>query len=222
MLSSQLLQTSGFKHGFSTRTTSLAEISAACGVAPDELKRVKQVHSARVLEVGAESTDGREADALVSRGRFAVGVRTADCVPVLVADAVSGAVAAVHAGWRGVEGRIVESAIASLGGDPSRFIAAIGPCIMVCSFETGVDVAEKLAAVSDASVIASRHGDGKAMVDLRRAVRIQLERAGVPAASVDDIARCTFCEPALFFSYRRDQANVAERAGRMISAIAPR
>lgn len=222
MLSSQLLQTSGFKHGFSTRSTSLEEISATCGVAPDDLKRVKQVHSARVLEVGAESTDGREADALVSRARFAVGVRTADCVPVLVADTVSGAVAAIHAGWRGIVGRIIESATASLGGDRSRFVAAIGPCIMVCSFETGLDVAEQIAAASDASVVASRHGDGKAMVDLRKAARVQLERAGLVAASIDDVARCTFCEPDLFFSYRRDQANVAERAGRMISAIAPR
>ncbi|HEX7662980.1 MAG TPA: peptidoglycan editing factor PgeF [Polyangiaceae bacterium] len=226
MLSSVLLKTRGFKHGFSTRSTSLEEISAACGVAPDDLKRVKQVHSARVLEVDAEWTDGHEADALVSRARFAVGIRTADCVPVLIADEASGAVAAVHAGWRGVEGRIVENAITTLGGDPSRFVAAIGPCIMVCSFETGADVAEKIATASDTSVIASRHtgadGEAKAMVDLRKAVRVQLERAGLASTNVDDVAHCTFCEPALFFSYRRDQANVAERAGRMISAIAPR
>lgn len=218
MLKSALLESAGFAHAFGTRADSLDDVARFLGTDAAHVRRAKQVHSARVIELRGEPTEAIEADALVSRRGDAVAVQTADCVPILLADRASGAVAAVHAGWRGVAGNIVPNAVESLRARPSDLAAAIGPCIMACSFEVGDDVAKKIADASDASVIAKRHAPGKAMVDLRRAARIQLERLGLAAAAIDDIAECTYCDRERFFSYRRDGAN----AGRLISAVAPR
>ena len=213
---SETLKKAGFRHGFSTRSASREEIGTMVGGAFDDLRSVKQVHSARVIEVGDGASESEEADAIVSRNHAAIAIRTADCVPILVGDISSGAVAAIHAGWRGVVSGVVPNAIELLGGDPAKLVAAIGPCIGACCFEVGVDVAEKIASTSDTSVVARQVGE-KAFVDLRRAARIQLTRLGVADSNIEDIAGCTYCEKELFFSYRRDGAN----AGRLIAAIAP-
>lgn len=217
VFSAALLQSAGFRHAFSTRSASFEETARAIGMDPERVRRVKQVHSARVVVVGNEPTESIEADALVSREDVGIAVQTADCVPVLVGDRRSGAVTAIHAGWRGVAGDIVSHAIEMLGGDREDLVAAIGPCIGACCFEVGADVAEKIVGASDASIVDRRVGD-KAFLDLRLAARIQLTRCGVANARIEDVAQCTYCEKELFFSYRRDGAN----AGRLISAIAPR
>jgi hypothetical protein len=214
---SENLKNAGFRHGFSTRTASNDELDRLLAVASGDLRGVKQVHSARVIEMRAETSENEEADAIVSRNGIAISVRTADCVPILVADEASGAVAAIHAGWRGVVSGVVPSAVEMLARDRSQLIAAIGPSIGSCCFEVGADVAEKIADASNASVITRRVGE-KAFVDLRRAVRIQLARLGVADSKIEDVAGCTYCEKELFFSYRRDGAN----AGRLIAAIAPK
>ncbi|MGH7281307.1 MAG: peptidoglycan editing factor PgeF [Polyangiaceae bacterium] len=217
VLSTTLLQSAGFPHAFSTRDATFEQIARALGVGPEHVRRVKQVHSARVIVAGNEPTESTEADALVSRAEEAVAVQTADCVPILVGDRVTGAVAAIHAGWRGVVSGIVPNAIEMLARNREDLVAAIGPCIGACCFEVGEDVAEKIAASSGAAVVARRAG-AKAFVDLRLATRIQLTRAGIANARIEDVVRCTYCETDLFFSYRRDGAN----AGRLVSAIAPR
>jgi len=157
----------------------------------------------------------------------AAGVRTADCVPVLVADRSSGAVAAAHAGWKGVEAGVVAAAVRELLGDgdggPASLVAAIGPHIETCCFEVGVDVADRLAAASPAGRAVVRpaspsKSDTHALVDLRRAVRAQLEALGFAAGAIDDVRGCTACDAERFFSYRRDGA----RSGRHVSAIVAR
>ncbi len=213
---SERLKNAGFRHGFSTRTASNDDIDRMVSVATGELKGVKQVHSARVVEMRAGASESEEADAIVSREGVAISIRTADCVPILVADEITGAVAAIHAGWRGVVSGVVANAIEMLARDRSQLIAAIGPSIGPCCFEVGADVAEKIANASDASVITKRVGE-KAFVDLRKAVRIQLGGLGVADSKIEDVAGCTYCEKDLFFSYRRDGAN----AGRLIAAIVP-
>lgn len=217
VLSTALLQSAGFLHAFSTRAASFDETSRAIGMDPARVRRVKQVHSARVVIVENELTESIEADALVSRGRFGVAVQTADCVPVLVADRFTGAVCAIHAGWRGVVGGVIPNAIDVLAANRENLVAAIGPCIGPCCFEVGADVAEQIAVGSDSSVVSHRVGE-KAFVDLRLAARVQLERIGIANDRIEDIAECTYCKTELFYSYRRDGAN----AGRLISAIAPR
>jgi polyphenol oxidase len=174
---------------------------------------------ARVLE--------READALVAEPGTAraVAIRVADCVPVLVADTHSGRVGAAHAGWRGVEAGVVAATVEQLAtsrgaGSPGAFVAAIGPSIGPCCFEVGSEVAERIArAAQDDRVIVSRHADGaKAMVDLRRAVRAQLERLGLDDAVIDDVPGCTRCERERFYSYRRD----GDESGRLVGVIVAR
>lgn len=182
--------------------------------------QVRQVHGAAVVE--ARNAAGREADAVVARaadGLVAVGVRVADCVPVLVASEETGDVVAIHAGWRGVAGGVVPEAVRALGG--GRLVAAIGPCIGACCFEVGRDVAERIElAVPGSRVVAARpHASPeKVYVDLRAAVRTQLERSGVNPARIEDVPGCTYHEPERFHSFRRDGAG----SGRMLASILAR
>jgi polyphenol oxidase len=233
LLRSRVLGSVGVLHAFPERDASDEELVVALGLtAATAIAQVKQVHGGDVIE--AAGSTGREADGLVGRGSAAVGVRVADCVPVLLADEVTGDVAAVHAGWRGVTRGVVRAGVERLvgRGDPRRLVAAIGPCIGPCCFEVGADVAATIAAASrrdggiaqgrgggvpqeGARVIASERGD-KAYVDLRAAVRAQLTAAGLDDARVDDVGGCTKHEVARFHSFRRDGAN----SGRMLACIA--
>ena len=212
ILRASLLTKAGFFHAFPTRDTPDATLLAALGRAGEALAtptviQVKQVHGARAV-LAAEAA-GQEGDALVARaGDGAVGVRVADCVPVLVADPASGAVAAIHAGWRGVVGGVLGAGVELLGG--RGLVAAIGPCIGACCFEVGRDVGETL------GFVVREEGD-KAYVDLRAAVRSQLRALGLDDASIEDVAGCTRHEGERFHSYRRDGAN----SGRMLAGIAP-
>jgi YfiH family protein len=194
------------------------------------------VHGAGVLEVlsldeGARRErssepplpDGtrRGHDALVAREEgLAVGVRTADCVPILVADPSSGAVAAIHAGWRGVVAGVIPSAIEVLCPSPAargQLVAAIGPHIRAERFEVGRDVADAIAKVSDGSVVIAG-ATPKPHVDLARAVRVQLGRLGLDERRIDDVGGCTWQEAERFHSHRRD----GERSGRMLSVVVAR
>ncbi len=190
MLTSRLL--AGFEHGFGTRHSGLTQ---------DAMASVKQIHSGIVLRADAAGCVG-EGDALISsEPGVVVSIRTADCIPILLADTRTGSVAAVHAGWRGTVARIVVNALERMGSRPEDVCAAIGPGIGVCCYEVGLDVAQKL-------------GETRAgKVDLAQINRRQLVAAGV--RQIDVVSPCTFCEAEQFFSYRRE----GERAGRMISFI---
>jgi YfiH family protein len=201
-------------------------LAAAVGLDRAALRVATQVHGATVLDTDAVGRDrkseppGTGHDALVARtGGVAVGVRTADCVPVLVADPKTGAVAAIHAGWRGIVKGVIDGALDVLAPDHATrgsLIAAIGPHIRVDRFEVGADVAQQIADASDPTVVVPH--EPRPHVDLSRAVRIQLERAGLDAKNVDDVGGCTLAEPERFHSHRRD----GERSGRMLSVIVAR
>jgi YfiH family protein len=249
MAKSPLLTGAGFRHAFFTRgggvsrppwdtlsfslsvgddaesvRENLRRAAAALGVPPERLYVLSQVHGtgSRVLS-GAEDRDEvirSEGDVTLSRAPgVACGVRTADCVPVLVGDRRTGAVAAIHSGWRGTVAGVVPAGIAALRaqlGDTGDLVAAIGPHIEACCFEVGDDVARSLGACSRAGRSAVIDVPGrKTRVDLRRIVHAQLEAAGVRADHTSDVAGCTFCEPGRFHSFRRD----GKRSGRMLSAI---
>jgi YfiH family protein len=219
ILRSALLEAAGFRHGFAERTSEQNAIEYALGVS--RVIQVKQVHGNRAVESSDATETGPdvEADAIVGRAwgdAVAVGVRVADCVPVLVADTETGDVVAIHAGWRGVVAGVVPAAIALLRGHV--LIAAIGPCIGACCFEVDRGVAEAVVgAAGGASVVAHQAGD-KAWVDLRAAVRAQLSALHRFKVRVEDVAGCTKHEPARFHSFRRDAA----RSGRMLAAIRTR
>ncbi|HEY8428653.1 MAG TPA: peptidoglycan editing factor PgeF [Sandaracinaceae bacterium] len=246
-LRSPLLVRHGFAHGFSLRTGGVSEgafatlnlgrtvgddpravaenarrFADAIGVDLARLYETSQVHGREVVRVGAGddvlAVRAKEADALVTRvPGAAVAVRTADCMPILMAHPPTGAVSAVHAGWRGVVARVVDAAIDALEVDPSELVVAIGPHVRADAFEVGEDVAREIAASAPgADVIVPRRPRPHA--DLRAAVRAQLAARGVDPANVDDVGGCTFTDAARFFSHRRD----AGKTGRHLAAIAAR
>jgi YfiH family protein len=215
---SALLEDAGFRHAFAERSEDADAIARTLGVS--RVIQVKQVHGGRAIDASeAIETNQQEADAVVSRSTdrpWAVGVRVADCVPVLVADMESGDVAAIHAGWRGVVAGVVRGALAQLGG--RSLLAAIGPCIGGCCFEVDRSVAEAIAGASGGAAVVARWNGDKAWVDLRAAVRAQLTTIESKNVRVEDVAGCTKHEPSRFHSFRRD----GDRSGRMLAAIRAR
>jgi YfiH family protein len=250
-LRSELLTGLGFRHGFSLRTGGVSGRpfdslnlgrtvgdDAACvaenqlrfarevGYSTGRLFEVTQVHGGRVEcvdeGVALETFRAREADALVSGTTgSAVGIKVADCVAVLLADPDSGAVAAVHAGWRGVVANVLAAAVGALsqrwGAVPGRLRAAVFPCIGVDAFEVGEEVAAQLVVAVGTPRI-QQLGGTRPHIDLALSLQLQLERAGLLEAHVDTVRGCTFSEPARFFSYRRDGGVT----GRHLAAIVPR
>ncbi len=243
---SELLTRHGFVHGFSTRVGGVSEgpfaslnlgrnvgdepsaveenhrlLAAAVGYTVERLREVTQVHGADVVAAciaeEAEATRARVADALFAREPgLAVGVRTADCVPILVGDVRTGAALAIHAGWRGVANRIVAHAVEILGGERASLVAAIGPHIRLASFEVSEDVATQLTGASTAAVVDPR--SPRPHVDLALAVRLQLSALGLAPENIDLVPGDTFAEPDRFHSHRRDGA----RSGRQLSVIVAR
>lgn len=238
---STLLEEHGFVHGFSTREGGVSEgpfgslnLGRTVGDDPahvaentrrfvaalggPRLFEVSQVHGREVVEVGAAPVAAVrrvEADGLIAAtAGDAVAVRTADCVPILLGNVETGAVAAVHAGWRGVEARIVPVAVARLG-DPAALVAAIGPHIRRDAFEVSEEVAARIAASAHGAEVVEARAP-RPHVDLAAAVMAQLRHAGVER--VDDVGGCTHAQPDRFFSHRRD----AGRTGRHLSAIVAR
>ncbi len=197
------------------------------GVGAERVFFASQVHGADVLELlGEEDREQvlleRRVDAIFSlKPGLACGVRTADCVPILVGDRKSGAGLAIHAGWRGTVLGVIEAAIGRLRerlGAAGDLIAAIGPHISVAAFEVSEEVASELSACSPVPDVVDRSRGEKPHVDLRRIVRGKLEVLGLGSEDVDDVLGCTVGEPARLFSYRRD----GKQSGRHLSAVVPR
>lgn len=197
-----------------TRAT-LRELAGLAPSAP--FASLTQIHGARVHEVDAHGPPpGAEGDALVSSWpERALLVYAADCVPVLIASAGGGRVAAVHAGWRGLLAGAIPAALAALGETPAA--AAIGPCLSLQFCEMGPEVAEQFERAGLEHVVV-RHSGRRPHVDLRAAARLQLERAGCRAIDVSD--RCTYRDAAELPSHRRDVTHGgAPRAGRIGALI---
>ena len=184
---------------------------------------MRQVHGARIVrgsEIGAQGVAADGAWDRVERLHGAyLAVRTADCVPILLAARDGSFVAAIHAGWRGTAQRIVGHMVRVLdeqGCPPEALVAAAGPSIGACCYPVSPDVA---ATVADASGVAlesiARCQPGQVRLDLRAANREQLLAAGVPENSIHQAPWCTRCSADLFFSYRRE----GPAAGRQVACI---
>ncbi|HEX4125546.1 MAG TPA: peptidoglycan editing factor PgeF [Tepidisphaeraceae bacterium] len=198
---------------------------AALGCEDRQWVYVHQVHGSAVADARAHASFecGQYADAIVSDdpGRV-VTVRTADCVPILLADRTGRAVAAVHAGWRGIIAGTLLAAIARVSEHfdvaSGNLLAAIGPCIGPEAFEVGPEVLAEFATAFGADAPIRAAANGKGFVDLCAAVFRQLKSAGVPADCIDGGDHCTVRDVEEFFSHRRD----AGRTGRMAAAIGAR
>ena len=236
-----------FRHGFTTR---LGGVSAApydtlnlggkWGDAPPSVtenrRRVAraagaplfvatQVHGAAIACVRAGAAPGDlasvRADGLCSdREDVAVAVFVADCIPALIADARTGAFAAVHAGWRGTLAAVLPAGVRALadnfGARPADLRVALGPAIGPCCFEVGPEVVAAFEATMPdaygAGVIVSSPG-AKARIDLKRANALLLERAGVDPALIDCGSECTASDRVRFFSFRRDRGETGQHLG---------
>ncbi|MDT4952698.1 MAG: purine-nucleoside/S-methyl-5-thioadenosine phosphorylase / adenosine deaminase [Acidobacteriota bacterium] len=163
-------------------------------------------------------------DALTTRTpRILLGVKTADCVPVLLGDRRTGACAAIHAGWRGTLASIVtrtlERMAAEYGTRAEDVRAAIGPAARACCYEVGSEVIEAFhQKFPESDSLFQRTREGHALVDLHRANREQLNAAGVQLERIHTAPLCTMCRTDLFFSYRREK-KLYGRVGRLMSVV---
>jgi len=180
---------------------------------PNEPAWLRQVHSARVVEIGREPNP--EADAAYSRQSGQVcAVLTADCLPVLFCDRAGSVVAAAHAGWRGLAGGVLEATVAAMRVPPGEILVWMGAAIGPQAFEVGDEVREAfIAQHAEASeAFVPQPMPGKWLADIYRLARIRLNHAGVQA--IYGGGRCTYQEAEAFYSYRRDGVT-----GRMASLI---
>ncbi len=169
---------------------------------------LRQVHGVRVADLDQDGV--AEADAAVARspGRVAA-VLTADCMPLFLCDTATCRVAVAHAGWRGMAAGVIESTLATLGSEPARTLAWMGPTIGPDAFEVGAEVRGAFLAADPGADEAFRaHTSGKYFADLYRIARRRLGCAGVAAISGGGF--CTFNDAERFFSYRREK-----KSGRM-------
>jgi YfiH family protein len=194
------------------------------GLSADRLFTAYQTHSADILVAGAAGKDHRpRGDGIVSNaaGRIC-GVLAADCAPVLLADGEAGVVAAVHAGWRGALGGVVEAAVGrmvDLGAEPRRIVAAVGPCIGPRSYEVGLEFLDRFAGEAPGSerYFSAAAAADKRLFDLPAFVLARLRAAGVDQA--EWLGRDTYAEESEFFSNRRAVHRRESDYGRLLSAI---
>jgi YfiH family protein len=201
-----------------------ARMAAALRVPADRLLTAYQVHSAEAVIVDRPwPLDERpRADAVVTNTPgLAVAITTADCGPILLADAGARVIAAAHAGWRGALGGVLESAVAAMercGARRDRIIAAIGPMIRQPSYEVGPDLIAAFSGPTDARFFTPAERAGHAFFDLAGYIASRLHAAGI--AHVNDLDACTYADDKRFFSYRRSVHRKEDDYGRHISAIA--
>ena len=201
-----------------------ARVSAALGVAADRLATPYQVHGTEAVIVEAvwEPGNGPKADAVVTnRPGVALGIGTADCGPILLADATAHVIGAVHAGWRGAIDGIAEAAIAAmvtLGARRERMVAVLGPSISQANYEVGPELIARFTHdnAGNARYFVASPRPGHALFDLPGYTIGRLKAAGVTAT---DMGLCTYAEPERFYSYRRATHQGEPDYGRQLSAI---
>lgn len=216
----------GLAHAFSLRDSAPEKVLRAAMPGEAPLRLLRQVHGAvvRVAEgrAATEPAGGlpREGDALVTdRNAIAIGVRVADCVPILVCDPVRRAIAAVHAGWRGTAAGVLTATLEAMrrsyGSNATDLRLAIGPAIGPCCFDVGGDVIDALLRHDPGASECIRADGRRRFVDLIEANRRQASAAGIPPAQIRAADLCTACRPELFWSHRRE----GSAAGRMLAFI---
>ena len=234
-------------HSTSSADPGWCQIASSLGVSAAALVRLRQIHGRTVVLVSGQDGPppageawGDGDAAVTARGDVALSVRVADCVPALVADRTTGAVAAVHAGWRGtcagVAVAVVESLRSVFGTDPAHLVAAIGPSIGPCCYRVGAEVEDAFTGVEawrphlarwvmPAPARSAKRGvpgadPGTAgrpsrFLDTWTANADQFAAAGVPRSQIHVSGLCTSCYREVFHSYRVD----GPEAGRMVGAI---
>jgi len=201
-------------------------LRSAFGLPGDNPVTVAQVHGDRIMVIDetfrTEAALGPlEYDGIITAGRgIAVGIKTADCVPLLFADPVRGVVGAIHAGWRGtalgIAAKAVDIFIWSFSSAPEDILVAIGPAIGRCCYEVDAPVFHAFDNTdTQRNALAPGKGEGKWMLDLIAANRLQVQEAGIPPKNIFAADLCTSCRRDTFFSHRGEGGNT----GRQMSFI---
>jgi YfiH family protein len=202
-----------------------ARCAGQLGFPAQALLTARQVHGTLCLAVDSHWTPESmpEADGLATRrSDVLLGVVTADCAPVLLADGEAGVVGACHAGWRGALDGIVEATLdrmCSLGAAPDRTVAAVGPCIAQASYEVGEEFRDRFVAADPAYARFFRQptGDPRPLFDLKGFVSARLQASGV--RQVEVLGHDTCADPDRFFSFRRKTLTGEPAFGLQLSAI---
>ncbi|HKT20038.1 MAG TPA: peptidoglycan editing factor PgeF [Stellaceae bacterium] len=250
MIRTPLLESPATRHGFFTREGGVSggifaslncslgsgdapsnveenrrRVLAQLGLPPGGLVTCHQVHGSDVVVVDEpwSQPERPRADAMVTRRKgLALGILTADCAPVLFADAEAGIVAAAHAGWRGALAGVIAATVAAMrreGAELTRIRAVIGPCIGFQSYEVGPEFPAPFLAqsASNAAFFRDASRAGHYLFDLAGFVRARLAAAGI--AHIDATGGDTAAEAGRFFSYRRSCVAGERQFGHELSAI---
>jgi len=223
--------TTGTERGRGAATGLARGLATALGTPSARIALARQVHGRNVLVVETAVNSPRSGivgtgDALMTReAGVLLGIQSADCVPILLADGGGPWIAAVHAGWRGTAARILDAVLDSLereGAPASRLVAALGPCISRDRYEVGPEVVKELSRTHEDLAVpfcAVRPGrEDRAFLDVAAYNRALLVRRGVPPGRILNASLCTASRPDLFPSYRRD----GQGAGRIVTGIVRR
>jgi len=220
---SRLLAASGFTHAF-CHLGRPDDASTCAAVAPGRtLQQARQVHGADVARASEWIEEAApEADAVIAADpSCACAVRTADCAPVLVACCATGAVAAIHAGWRGIAGGVIAAAVDAMvrdfGALPGAMVAAVGPCARAQRYEVGEEVAAAMTAAGCAGAVVRRPHAPRPFLDVARAAAVHLVASGLSPERIDADPPCSI-ESSWCPSHRRDPTSRA----RMLAIIVPR
>jgi len=196
------------------------KILEGIGGLPNLPHQVKQVHGTNSrLFVGPGRIHPDEADILISdQLGTTLGVRTADCLPILLADSEAGIIAAVHAGWRGTAASVVCRGVEEmlkLGARVEKMIASLGPCIGPCCFKVGEETADQLSNCCHGAEASIRR-DVEFHANIRGINRLQLLQCGLNESHIESFDTCTACHPTHYYSYRRD----GDKSGRHLGVVA--
>ncbi len=203
------LNLEGVLYGFTTKEVKKEEVIKKFELNGFKLITASQIHSNRVMVIKNRNHRRIVGDALLTEevGLF-IGVKTADCLPILIVDRTNRAVGAIHAGWRGTLKKIVLESLKKFTrkfhSDPSELIAILGPSISKCCYEIGSDI-ESLLRLSFPDSL--EHRESKIYFDLRHANENILLKSGFKKENIFDIPLCTKCHEELFYSYRRGENN---------------
>lgn len=196
----------------------------ALGAMPDKLASPRQIHSAKavITDKAYEPNERPECDALVTkRPGLLLGVLAADCAPIVICDPHNGIIAAIHAGWKGAVGGVIEStveAMTEIGGDPAKMAAGIGPCLSQASFEVGPDLADAVLDKTPWAETLFEPGQGdRQFFDLKRYCAGRLARTGV--AHIDALTDDTLTQPDDYFSHRHAVKSGDRDSGRNMTGI---
>jgi YfiH family protein len=211
------------KHAFCAKTRKGEKmLGAALGIPRGRLLTLRQVHGAEVLVYDEHTralTYPLPYDAVITdKKRVALGIWTADCLPILMIDRSKKVIAAVHGGWRGIWRGVIERTVnemaRSFESSPADIVAGIGPSIGPCCYEVGMDVKSLFQSSHEDHQQFIQEREGRTYLDLSRIAQLELTKARIPPANIETIPLCTACRKDLFFSFRRDK-----KAGRQLSFI---